>query len=108
MANPLPNYVVIGDSMNQLRDEVLKMENQPGTAQHITNATNALDARIGAIFPVLETIVGQLGVVVNRIEAMEGRIEAMDGRIHGVEGQLQTLNQQYNLQHIGDYLGVPI
>ncbi|RPB20061.1 hypothetical protein L211DRAFT_842095 [Terfezia boudieri ATCC MYA-4762] len=62
----------------------------PGTAQQITNATNTLHTRIDAIFPVLQTIVRQLGDLHNLVEGIDGRVE-------GVEGQLQILNQQYNL-----------
>ncbi|RPB25839.1 hypothetical protein L211DRAFT_835896 [Terfezia boudieri ATCC MYA-4762] len=59
------------------------MENQPGTAQQITNATNTLRTRIDAIFPVLQTIVRKL--------------EDLHNLVVGMDGKLQKLNQQYNL-----------
>lgn len=37
MAAPQPNYVVIGNCFDQLRDGVIKIQNQPGTAQQISN-----------------------------------------------------------------------
>jgi len=82
-----PDYQVIGHSFDQLRDEVLKIQNQSGTAEQITNVANHLNTR-------LDGIATQLGNLVASVQQLSNEFHM---RIGAVEGQLQVLNESNNL-----------
>ncbi|KAH8154675.1 uncharacterized protein LAJ45_01204 [Morchella importuna] len=93
MAAPQPDYVVIGNCFDRLRDEVIKIQNQPGTAQQIANFAHDTNNCFDRIAAQLENVTIQLGNVTTQLGNLTARVGAVEDQllVHNQSNRCQTL-----------------